>query len=129
MYAVCRWHLKYQIQKTAYLLIMNMNHSSTKNAEIKIRIRKEDKTRLQESAKKQNMTLSDYILTKCSTDTDNYIQMIPDAVETWNIYNKILRAVKNTHNKQLMTDVENMISQTLQKTRFSEGGTDHGQDR
>lgn len=94
MYAVCRWHLKYQIQKTAYLLIMNMNHSSTKNAEIKVRIHKQDKTRLQELAKKQNMTLSDYILTKCFTNTDNYIQMIPDAVETWNTYNKILRAVK-----------------------------------
>ena len=108
---------------------MNMYHSSNKNTEIKVRIYKQDKTRLQELAKKQNMTLSDYILTKCFTDTANYIPLIPDAVETWNTYNKILHAVKNTQDKQLMADVENIISQALQKTRFSEGGTDHGQDR
>lgn len=100
---------------------MNMNHTSVKDTEIKVRISKQDKTRLQESARKQNMTLSNYILTKCFSDTDFYIRMIPDAVETWNTYNKILHAIKTTDDKLLMTTVENIINHALQKTQFSEG--------
>lgn len=104
-----------------------MNPAPTKNAEIKIRIRKQDKTRLQELAKKQDMTLSDYMLTKCFTDTDNYIQMIPDAVETWNTYNKILHTIKTTDDKPLRMTVESIINQALQKTHFSKGETNNEQ--
>lgn len=98
-----------------------MNHTSVKDTEIKVRISKQDKTRLQESARKQNMTLSNYILTKCFSDTDFYIRMIPDAVETWNAYNRILHAIKTTDDKLLMMTVENIINHALQKTQFSEG--------
>ncbi len=121
MYAVYEERQKLKAQKSAYLLIMNMNHTSVKNTEIKVRISKQDKTRLQELARKQNMTLSNYILTRCFTDTELYIQMIPDAVETWNAYNKILHAVKTTDDKLLMMTVENIINHALQKTQFSKG--------
>lgn len=108
---------------------MNMNHTSTKNTEIKIRIRKQDKTKLQELVKKQNMTLSNYILTKCFTDTDHCIQMIPDAVETWNTYNQILHAVKNAPDKHLMDEVENIIKHALQNPQFQKGEVNNEQNR
>lgn len=95
---------------------MNMNHTSVKDTEIKVRISKQDKTKLQESARKQNVTLSNYILTKCFSDTDIYIQMIPDAVKTWDTYNQILHAVKNAKDRQLMDEVENIIIYALQKS-------------
>lgn len=128
MYAVCEEHLKRQFQKKCVPAIMNMNNTSTKNAEIKIRIRKEDKTRLQEMAKKQDMTLSDYMLTKCFSDTDKYTRMIPDAVETWNTYNQILHAMKNADDKQLKMTVESIINHALQKTQFQKGGLNHEQN-
>lgn len=128
LYAVCEGHLKRQFQKKCVPAIMNMNHTSTKNAEIKIRIRKEDKTRLQEMAKKQNMTLSDYMLTKCFSGTDKYTRMIPDAVETWNTYNQILHTMKNTDDEHLKTNVESIINHALQKTRFQKGEMNHEQD-
>lgn len=103
-------------KKSAYLLIMNMNHTPAKNTEIKVRISTQDKTRLQELAKEQNVTLSNYILTKCFSDTDLYIQLIPDAVKTWNAYNQILHVVKNTNDRHLIDDVENVINYALQKS-------------
>lgn len=98
-----------------------MNHTSAKNAEVKVRISNQDKTKLQESARKQNMTLSNYILTKCFSDTSFNIQMIPDAVETWNTYNKILHAIKAADDKALMITVESIINHALQKAQFSKG--------
>ncbi len=94
-----------------------MKHTSVvKNTEIKVRINEKDKIQLQESARKQKMTLSNYILMKCFTDTDCHIKMIPDSVRIWDTCNRIIHAVESTHDKNLLTEVENIIKHGLQKS-------------
>jgi hypothetical protein len=40
---------------------------------------------------------------------------MPDAVETWNAYNEILRAVKSTGNQNLSETIESIINKHLPK--------------
>lgn len=55
--------------------------------------------------------------------------MIPDAVGTWNTYNQILHAVKDTHDKHLMDEVENIIKLSLQNPHFQKGEVNNEQNR
>lgn len=100
----------------AYLLIKYMKDKNIKNADINIRIRKQEKEKLQTLAKKQGVTLSNYILTKCLTDTNELLQLIPDAVDTWNTYNEIFHAVESTNDTQLTETIRHIINRHLPKT-------------
>jgi hypothetical protein len=92
-----------------------MKKSTIKNAEIKIRIREQDKGYIQKCADKQGVPLSDYIRSICLNDNNSRIQLMPDAVETWNAYNEILRAVKSTGNQNLSETIESIINKHLPK--------------
>jgi uncharacterized protein (DUF1778 family) len=90
-----------------------MIQNDTKNAEIKIRISKQDKKTLQHIANKQNTSLSDYIRSKCIEDLDSRLNLIPDAVETWNAYNEILREIDATGNQKLKETIQEIIVKHL----------------
>ncbi len=74
----------------------NTIHKNNKNSEIKIRVSKEQKKELQEKARLYGMTLSSYMLTRCMDDKHELLQLIPDAVELWNLVNGLYRSIEST---------------------------------
>ncbi|MDE6914119.1 MAG: DUF1778 domain-containing protein [Lachnospiraceae bacterium] len=102
----------------------NTIHKNNKDAEIKIRVSKEQKKELQEKAKLYGKTLSSYILNCCMDDKHELLQLIPDAVELWNLVNELYRSIESASNARV-TELEvqdNHLSTYIQKNNPNWGG-------
>ena len=102
----------------------NTIHKNNKDSEIKIRVSKEQKKELQEKAKLYGKTLSSYILNCCMDDKHELLQLIPDAVELWNLVNELYRSIESASNARV-TELEvkdNHLSTYIQKNNPNLGG-------
>ena len=102
----------------------NTIHKNNKDAEIKIRVSKEQKKELQEKAKLYGKTLSSYILNCCMDDKHELLQLIPDAVELWNLVNELYRSIESASNARV-TELEvqdNHLITYMQKNNPNLGG-------
>ena len=102
----------------------NTIHKNNKDAEIKIRVSKEQKKELQEKAKLYGKTLSSYILNCCMDDKHELLQLIPDAVELWNLVNELYRSIESASNARV-TELEvqdNHLITYIQKNNPNWGG-------
>lgn len=86
-----------------------------KDSEIKIRVNKEQKKVLQDKAKKLDMTLTSYILTPHTKDAAELLQLIHDAVDTWNMLNELFHAMETTPDNQIIGKINSILSAHIQK--------------
>lgn len=99
-----------------------IHNDRIKDSEIKIRVSKEQKKALQDKAKKLDMSLSRYILTPHTEDANELLQLISDAVDTWNMLNELFRATEPTSDTQIIQKINNILRMHLQKNnQHSEG--------
>ena len=98
-------------------------NNKIKDSEIKIRVSKEQKKALQDKAKKLDISLSSYILAPHTKDAVELLQLIPDAVYTWNMLNELFRTMESTPDTQLIKKINNILRMYLQENnQHCEGG-------
>lgn len=85
-----------------------------KDSEIKIRVTKEVKKTLQDNAKKNGVSLSNYILTPHTKDAVELLKLIPDAIDTWNMLNELFCTMKSTPDTQIVKKINNILWTYLQ---------------
>lgn len=99
-------------------------HKNNKDAEIKIRVSKEQKKELQEKARLYGKTLSSYILNCCMDDKHELLQLIPDAVELWNLVNELYLSTESASSART-TEFEvkdNHLIAYIQENNLNLGG-------
>lgn len=106
----------------------NSKNNSTKNLGINLRVTEEERKLIHENAKEHNMSVSSYIITQCTENKNELIQLIPDAVETWNVLNEILHAMKSMSDAQLIEKLNSILNAYKQKNIQNQGDICNGRN-
>lgn len=86
------------------------SNTKSKTEFIKIRVNKQEKEKLKKIANIANESLSSYILKEClRTDTD-YLNSLPNAIESLNLLNEICHEINKCNDEQLKNSIKNMLN-------------------
>lgn len=93
--------------------------SNIKTETIKIRVNELEKEKLKKLADAENESLSSYILKKSlRTDTD-YLNSLPDAIESLNILNEVWHEINKCNDEQFKKNIKNLLNKEFLNEKYN----------